>query len=77
MRVIHHGSQLLLGSQRRETEPAVVLTHRSDASLRPRTPVIYYSEVALSGIETVPEHREHRAELTETYSGLGKTSHTE
>lgn len=72
MHVIHHSSQLLLGSQHRETEPAVVLTHRSNASLKPGTPMIYSCEMAPSRIEIVPEHMDHHAGLTETYSGLGK-----
>lgn len=72
MHAIHHSSQLLLGSQHRETEPAVVLTHQSDASPKPRTPMIYCSKVALSGIEIVLGHTEHHAGLTETYLGLRK-----
>lgn len=51
--VIHHSNQLLLCAQHRETQPAVVLTHRSNASPMSGTSVIYYSKVALSRIEIV------------------------
>lgn len=51
--VIHHSNQLLLCTQHRETQPAVVLTHRSNASPTSRTSLIYYSKMALSRIEIV------------------------